>query len=228
MGCVCVRVRVCVCVCNACVCVCSACVFCRNRSRVDRQVSKLCNMSAKARENARNTYKFTRLVFSALEYHGLVPVVSQRVVASLALNISTAIDLVCVMNPHRHAKNAKCDNANDDHNDDEDASAAKPRLCLVELKCGFLGDRSASVRKFKLGIDAADSCYNRHFAQLACTRELFLKESALLKTLRSPEDFGMHNNVLGFLLYVNDTDTELLPLPLWWQTRGTELLAKIR
>ena len=181
-------------------------------------------MSAKARENARNTYKFTRLVFSALEYHGLVPVVSQRVVASLALNISTAIDLVCVMNPHRHAKNAKCDNANDDEN----ASAAKPRLCLVELKCGFLGDRSASVRKFKLGIDAADSCYNRHFAQLACTRELFLKESALLKTLRSPEDFGMHNNVLGFLLYVNDTDTELLPLPLWWQTRGTELLAKIR
>ena len=172
----------------------------RRGKAVDAQVSRLAKLSEKHRANA-TQLKLTRLTFAALRYHNLTPGTAQRVVLDDVLNLGTAIDVVCLRGHE---------------------------LVLVELKTGFVGQRSDPARAngvvqmlrtpFRR---AADSHLHRHFAQLAATMALFEAESATLEALTAA---GIES-VAGVVLYVNDVETEVHELPPWWRRRGDQLLS---
>ena len=176
----------------------------RRGKAVDTQVSRLANASAAKRKTAK-MLKLTRLFFDALAYHHLVPVGSQRVVIDPRRRLGTAIDVVCTRGDHE--------------------------LVLVELKCGFVGDRNDPIvdargkrvkMKAPLGT-AIDSALHRHLAQLAATYELFVSEKSTVAALRAKG----FSEVEGALLYVDDLGSELHVLPDWWKRRGERLLAAI-
>mgnify|MGYP001244084966 CR=1 FL=1 len=169
----------------------------RRGKAVDAQVSRLANVSEKARRSAK-MLKFTRLAFSALSYHKLVPVGSQRVVLNDNKRLGTAIDVVCM------------------RGDDE--------LVLVELKCGFAGNRASPVvpkafMKAPLH-KAVDCALHRHFAQLAATTALFTREAGTLRALKNK---GV-SKVSSVLLYIDDSGSEKHELPDWWCRRGIKIL----
>lgn len=174
----------------------------RRGKAVDSQVSRLAGASDAARSKA-SKFKFTTLAFSALEKAGLQPVVGQRVVLSRAHGIATAADVVC----YHEATNA---------------------LVVVELKCGFSGNRTltAIVKRMpqKMGSPcsgASDCILNRHFAQLTVTRHLFATEPRLMSQLK--KQFNI-TDIRGSLLYVCDRDTQLHELGAWWMKRGKALM----
>ena len=173
----------------------------RRGKAVDSQVSRLAKGSAAARSEATPMLKLTRHCFAALEHHELKPIEAQRVVLDRRRGIATAADVVCQRNA------------------DE--------LVLVELKCGYRGNRAAPVRrngkpvKMRAPLKTAVDCaLHRHFAQLAATHALFVLECGTVKAL---ENKGIRK-VSGALLYVDDECTELHELPDWWQRRGTRIL----
>lgn len=176
----------------------------RRGKAVDAQVSRLAKASATKRKTAK-MLKLTRLCFDALAFHALVPVEAQRVVLDERRGVATAIDIVC------------------QRGDDE--------LVLVELKCGYSGDRSLPVQgtngrvvKLKAPLKTATDCaLHRHLAQLAATYALFVTEQGTQKAL---ERKGI-TTVSGALLYVDDERSELHALPPWWQKRGERLLDAI-
>ena len=102
---------------------------------------------------------------------------------------------------------------------------------LVELKCGFVGDRNDPVvdargKRVKMRAPlgtAVDSALHRHLAQLAATYELFVSEKGTVAALRSKG----FSEIEGALLYVDDLGSELHVLPDWWKRRGRRLLAAI-
>lgn len=173
---------------------------------VDAQVSRLSKASASARRGARKL-QLTNHVFDALAYHKLEPIEAQRVVLDEQRGLATAVDIVCV---------------NKERADE---------LVLVELKTGYRGDRSAPVRniagmaiKMKAPLTTArDSALHRHLAQLAATRALFLQEDATIKALKKK---GV-TRVVGVLLYITPTASEVHALEDWWCRRGTALLDRL-
>jgi hypothetical protein len=174
----------------------------RRGRAVDAQVSRLSKLPAAKRGQA-TQLKLTRLTFAALQYHGLAPVTSQRVVLDDVLRLATAVDVVCLR-----------------------GSA----LVLVELKCGFGGSRSEPARlrgraqTFARPFHRATDCHlHRHFAQLAATAALFDAETATGEALQRA---GVES-VAAALLYVNDDGSELHELPSWWRRRGDQLLATL-
>ena len=134
-----------------------------------------------------------------LRYHQLVPVGSQRVVLDRARRIGTAVDVVCTRGAHE--------------------------LVLVELKCGFVGDRAASAgTKFQPPLAKAKDCaLHRHFAQLAVTLHLFEREAGTRAQLEAK---GI-DTVSGVLLYVDDGASEKFELPQWWRKRGAAIADRI-
>ena len=170
----------------------------RRGRAVDTQVSRLAKASAATRRDAR-MLKLTRLFFDALNYHQLVPVGSQRVVIDPSRRIGTAVDVVCTRGAHE--------------------------LVLVELKCGFVGDRSASAgTKFQPPLSKAKDCaLHRHFAQLAVTLHLFERETRTQTKLASK---GI-DTVSAVLLYVDDRASEKYELPAWWKKRGGAIADRI-
>ena len=170
----------------------------RRGRAVDTQVSRLAKVSEAARREAK-MLKLTRLTFDALNYHQLVPVGSQRVVLDRARRIGTAVDVVCTRGAHE--------------------------LVLVELKCGFVGNRAASAgTKFQAPCTKAkDSALHRHFAQLAVTLQLFERETSTLAKLATK---GI-DRVSGVLLYVDDGASEKYELPEWWRKRGAAIADRI-
>ena len=173
---------------------------------VDAQVSRLSKASGSARRGARKL-QLTSHVFDALAYHKLEPIEAQRVVLDEQRGLATAVDIVCVNKVQ----------------DDE--------LVLVELKTGYRGDRSEPVRnaagvavKMKAPLATAlDSALHRHLAQLAATRALFVQEEATIKALKKK---GV-TRVVGVLLYVTPTASEIHALPDWWCRRGQPLLDRL-
>ncbi len=145
--------------------------------------------------------KFTRLAFAALRYHDLVPVGSQRVVMHERKRLGTAVDVVCM------------------RGDDE--------LVLVELKCGFVGDRSTPTMPkgyLKAPLHKAIDCaLHRHLSQLAATMALFEREAGTLRALKGK---GV-TKVSGALLYIDDAGSEKHELPTWWMRRGPKILDAI-
>ena len=172
----------------------------RRGKAVDAQVSRLCQASEATRRKAK-MLKFTRLAFAALRYHDLVPVGSQRVVLHDRKRLATAVDVVC--------------------------SRDADELVLVELKCGYPGDRSTPTfpkANLKAPLSKAVDCaLHRHFAQLAATTALFEREAG---TLRALEKKGV-TRVSAVLLYVCDEGSEKHELPAWWRRRGAKILDAI-
>ena len=145
--------------------------------------------------------KLTRLTFAALRYHGLEPVEAQRVALDAGRGLGTAADVVC--------------------------TRGADELVLVELKCGFPGNRSdPAVPRAMMGgplRKAVDCALHRHLAQLAATRALFLQEDATISALKKK---GV-TRVVGLLLYVTPMASEIHALPDWWSRRGTALLDRL-
>jgi hypothetical protein len=99
---------------------------------------------------------------------------------------------------------------------------------VVELKCGFSGNRTipaafkGRAQKMNAPCSGANDCIlNRHTAQLAATRHLLLTETKLISVLESK--FGI-SEIRGILLYVCDRDTQLHELGHWWRKRGGALV----
>ena len=177
----------------------------RRGKAVDAQVSRLCKASAAARSKAK-MLRLTRIVFHAMAHHKLEPVDAQRVVLDEGRRLGTAVDVCCY-------------------------DAKRKALVLLELKCGFAGDRALPVRDAQgraLGMQAplakaVDCALHRHLSQLAATHALFLREAGTLQALKRK---GIHK-VEGALLYVTDHASELHRLCPWWQKRGARLLDRL-
>lgn len=174
----------------------------RRGRAIDAQVSRLAGASEVARKNA-GKFKFTSHAFSALAFAKLEPICGQRVVLNRALGIATACDIVCWR---------KSDNA----------------VVVVELKCGFSGNRTLAAVKNKRPQQlhspmstASDCLLHRHLSQLTATRHLLATESGFVKGLKG---FGI-SKIAGALLYVNDANTAVHELDPWWQRRGKALCA---
>ena len=178
----------------------------RRGAAVDAQVGRLVEAGhttdSLERVGAPRLLRLTRLVFGALAVHNLTPIISQRVVIDQRRSIGTAVDLICVRDR---------------------------RLCLLELKCGFDGDRTAALAPGALLRPPLERCVDsplhRHFAQLAATKEIFLKERGTLAALKSKGLEGVD----GILLYVSELGSEIHVLPeTYWKRRGARLLNAIQ
>lgn len=174
----------------------------RRGKAVDSQVSRLASASDAARKGA-GKYKFTNFAFSALAKANLEPLLGQRVALSRQHGIATAADMLCYHEPSNS-------------------------VVVVELKCGFSGNRTAPAAKGnrpqKMAAPcsgATDCLLHRHLAQLTATRQLLIKEPRLLTTLKSK--FGV-TEIKGVLLYVCDRDSQLHELSAWWMRRGKALV----
>jgi hypothetical protein len=154
--------------------------------------------------NSTRKLQLTRITFDSLAYHRLEPIEAQRVVLDERRRLATAIDVVCY---------------NKDRADE---------VVLVELKTGFMGDRAMPARdargeaiRMRAPLTTARDCFlHRHLAQLAATRELFVRESETMKALHKK---GV-TRVVGMLLYVTPSGSEIHRLPTWWSKRGERIL----
>jgi hypothetical protein len=154
-------------------------------------------------KKARHIYRLTKMVLSALATRGLEPVLAQRGVCSQAHRIGTAADILA------YEKEGK-------------------RLVVVELKCGHdHGKQAAAVKngkpcKMATPLASASDCVlHRHFAQLAATREMLVREKATMKRLG---ELGLDSEVGSMLVYVNDAGAEFFELSEWWKKRGGKIL----
>lgn len=176
----------------------------RRGKAVDAQVSKLVNRGVTL--PAPNQYSLTKLALIALHDNGFVPIVAQRGVALVKARLATAADLVCF-------------------------DRVSNRLCVVELKCGFSGDRHAPATSRGRPVcmkgalcKAPDTLVNRHLAQLTATRAMFSKEST---TCVAIAELGLDSTIDAALLYVNNSEVEVIDLPAWWRKRETSLLEMV-
>ena len=174
----------------------------RRGKAVDSQVSRLAGATKTVRAKAKK-FKFSSLAFSALENAGLEPIVGQRVALSKQHGIATAADMVCF-------------------------HAASNSLVVVELKCGFSGNRvipavfKGKTQKMNAPCSGAEDCIlNRHLAQLTVTRQLLEAEPRFKSQLQA--QFGI-SAIKGVLLYVCDRDTQLHELSDYWRRRGRALV----
>ena len=176
----------------------------RRGSAVDTQGSRLSGVSEAKRQSSRMLV-LSRHFFAYLASRNLTPICGQRGVCSAARRVGTAVDVVAF-------------------------DAAKMSLVLLELKCGYSGDRTApafdqdgtcsmrgAVRR------AADCVLNRHFAQLAATLALFTQESTTQARLKQ-----MGVSTSAMLVYCSNDAVDAYELPRWWQRRGAALLADLR
>jgi hypothetical protein len=106
--------------------------------------------------------------------------------------------------------------------------AASNSLVVVELKCGFSGNRvipavfNGKTQKMNAPCSGAGDCIlNRHLAQLTVTRQLLEAEPRFKSQLKA--QFGIET-IHGVLLYVCDRDTQLHELGEWWRKRGRALV----
>ncbi len=172
-------------------------------TKVDQQVSKLINGGKMAVLRQKSMFRLTRLTLSALAKHKLDPVMAQRSVVDEQRRLGTAADVICY-------------------------DKKSNRLVMVELKCGYDHGRTAAAErggrpcKMQSPCSKASDCnLHRHLAQLAVTREMFVREKATLKKLG---DLGIEQTVDGLLLYVNDEGAEFFVLNDWWKKKASKIL----
>ena len=175
--------------------------------KVDAQLTRLINAGPSAMKNALHIYRLTKMVLAGLASRGLEPVAAQRAVISEAHRIGTASDIMA----YRKKTN---------------------KLVVVELKCGYSNGRTAAAVnhdgkacKMHAPLSGAwDSNVHRHLAQLAVTRELFVREKNTLDRLG---ELGLEREVDGVLMYADDEGVEFFELTDWWVKRGSKLLNAI-
>lgn len=149
------------------------------------------------------TLRLAKTAIASLLQHGLKPLVAQRVVVDNELGLASAVDVMAVQGDV---------------------------LVLLELKCGFSGDRtrpalSPSGRPLYLShplSKATDTVANRHLAQLTATLALFCNETDTLERARK---LGI-TTVTAAVLYVDAEGSELFAMPQWWvrANRGRRIL----
>jgi hypothetical protein len=113
---------------------------------------------------------------------------------------------------------------------------ASNRLVVVELKCGYSGDRHApakfrghaqTLRGDSSFADAPDCAYHRHLMQLAATWQMLRRERDTMRALAAAGvDVGKDGKgVRGLLVYVDDEGVEAVKLHGWWRTRAPRIVA---
>ena len=154
----------------------------------------------------KSMYKLTKLTLSALAKRKLDPVAAQRSVLDEQRRIGTALDVLCY-------------------------EKSSNRLVIVELKCGYDHGRAAAAErggrpcKMRSPCSKAFDCnLHRHLAQLAVTREMFVREQ---KTLKLIGKLGVDAHVDGLLLYVNDEGAEFFVLDDWWKKKAPKILKSL-
>lgn len=159
---------------------------------------------SEAKRSGAKKLRLVDLIFRALKAQNYEPLMGQRVVCDEAKGLGTAVDLVCTKGE---------------------------ALVLVELKCGYSGDRNISAqtggKNAKLGAPfktANDTILHRHLAQLTATVAMFCKE---VSTLERMSDLGL-KRVEAMLLYATNDDVELHGLPQWWFKRAERLLSVLQ
>lgn len=175
----------------------------RRGTAVDSQLSQIANGKRSA---SASCMRLTQMVLRALTLKKYRLVCGQRAVCSPSDGIGTAVDLVCV----------------------DDATNA---LVLLELKCGFDGNRQdvvqvgGRVQKLRAPLtNAADCAYHRHILQLAVTSKMF---DAEVDTRRALKDAGVES-VRAELVYACDADVEFIGLDSWWSSRAGVVLQNLR
>jgi hypothetical protein len=177
-------------------------------AKVDAQLSRLMNAGPAALKKAGHVYRLTKMVLSGLAIRGLEPVMAQRAVASQAHRVGTAADFVCF---------------------DKEAN----QLVLVELKCGHdhgitaptVNGKGRACKMVGPLEKASDCVLHRHLAQLAVTRELFVREA---DTLARMGDLGLDQEVGGVLMYARDSGVEFHALEGWWRSRAGKVLDALK
>lgn len=180
----------------------------RRRGRaVDAQVSRLVNASSSSFSSLqmRPTLKYAKNTFHALREMDLKPILAQRVLAQEELRLGTACDLICLRGANE--------------------------LVIVELKCGYAGDKNVAAH---VGGEsqymqspcstALDTILNRHLAQVAATYFLFSSERDTVSRLNA---MGIQK-ISAVLLYINDKGSELHSLNKWWIRRGKRIIVSLR
>ena len=173
---------------------------------VDAQLTKCINSGKTTPKKGQ--YSLTKLVLVTLLESNLVPVVAQRGCCSVQQRVATAADIVC------YNTKTNC-------------------ICIVELKCGFSGCRTAAAMlngkacKMKAPIDKAPDCVlNRHLAQLAITTHLIKSEKTMLAKMGS---LGVDiETIESKLLYANEEKCDVIDLPLWWSNKSGKILQVLR
>lgn len=190
----------------------------RRGTAVDAQLTRLVNTASKTatrrRSNAtrrvappKRLYVLTRMILRALASKHLVPVRAQRVVVDASRRLATAADVVAV---HAHSG----------------------RVTLIEVKCGYTGvkDRVAYREGHPCNMKGAlskapDTAINRHFAQLAVTKHMFVNDVSLVERLVAA---GVNmSHVDAAVLYADEEESTFCPLPEWWDKRGHTLMQQI-
>ena len=178
----------------------------RTRGRaVDAQITKMIN--GRAASKPKRPHRLTTMTLAALTKLKLRPIMAQRGLACKMRSVATAADVFAL----------------DESN----------KLVVLEIKCGYSGDRTAPARhKGKEQTlngplsNTLDCAYHRHLAQLTATRALFVREKHTLTALRAAGVNVDVNgaDVRGVLLYVDDTGIEAVELAEWWQQRGETII----
>lgn len=172
-------------------------------TKVDSQLTRLINAGPAAMRKAAHVYRLTKMVLSGLHARNLEPVLAQRAVVSESARIGTAADVIAL-------------------------DTKKHRLVVVELKCGYSSGRTAAavckgkLCKMQAPLRGASDCnLHRHLAQLAVTRELFVREK---KTLARVGELGVQDGVDAVLMYADDNGVEFHSLEDWWVKRAPAML----
>ena len=172
----------------------------RRGSAVDAQLTTLANGSRR-KATSPKLLCLTQSALDAFKQRGYRLVCGQRGVASDRHSLGTALDLICI---------------------DQDNV-----LVLVELKCGYDGDRMrpvlyrGKVQHFKPPLGRVVDCaYHRHIAQSAIGGYLFGTETKLRHDL---ESHGI-TNTRSEVCYVNDAGVEFVDVDAWWLNKVPSLL----
>ena len=175
-------------------------------TKVDQQLTKLINGGKMAILRQKSMFRLTKLALSALAKRKLDPIMAQRSVLDEQRRLGTAADAICY-------------------------DKKSNRLVMVELKCGYDHGRTAAAErggrpcKMKSPCSKALDCnLHRHLAQLALTREMFVREN---KTLKLVGDLGVEQTVDAVLLYVNDEGAEFFVLDDWWKKKAGKILVSL-
>lgn len=159
----------------------------------------------------RSEHPLSRMVGQAMAMGGMKPLLAQRGVAAEEEGVATAIDIL--------------------------AMDAERRLVVIELKCGFVGNRRSPV--LHRGSEAnlrppfanlRDCAQHRHLAQLASTRAMLLREASTTLHELAAEGLSCKGEagVRGVLLYIDPRGAELVELSTAWKRRGEQILSACR
>lgn len=178
----------------------------RRGTAVDSQISRVVNRKRSKAKPAKGLYTLTNVALATLHERRWEPVCAQRGVCDEKRRVGTALDILC----YERKTN---------------------RLLVVELKTGFSGDKKLAAQKAgkpcKMHAPLSrvpDNTINRHFAQLAATREMLQSEAPFIGLIKGMD---IESDIGAVLLYVNDDMAETYVLDAWWVSHAKRMLTAL-